>query len=244
MSIIAGLLYLLSGFCVLLIVIGLVAPGYLKDPKTGEIPKRNHMVTGGSVAAVIAFVLASLIAPNEAFSEAAQQATKTAVETSAASLPVESPPTSKAESNAPTIKPPMNLAEARAFAKNTLRVLDETEQALTDGIQLRDEAGIAKHVRRRLQLEIERWPNLIEQYQQDQRPHFAYCRDAAEQLHTLSYTALREQTVETRINLRKDEASYRQNKQQCKDLLATSDEQLLQAKADEDAEIEEKFGGK
>lgn len=63
MSILAGLIGLLGLLFILVAVLGVVAPRIFKDKKTGEVPKRSHMLAGGAIAAVIAFVIAGVIAP-------------------------------------------------------------------------------------------------------------------------------------------------------------------------------------
>jgi hypothetical protein len=144
----------------------------------------------------------------------------------------------------PEHKKPLDLAKARLFAKGTLRIINEAEQSLNDGIQLGDVAGIAKHVQRPLQAELEQWPSLVERQPNDQREHFSYCHDAAMRLQTLSYAVQRERTVESMKYLRKDDAEYRNVKQQCEQQLAATDGQIKAAITAEDAELKKKFGGR
>lgn len=147
-------------------------------------------------------------------------------------------PTGQTQKNA------LDLAEARAFAKVTLQVINEAERSLKDGIQLGDEAGIAKHVRRPLSAALEQWPALLERSPGDQREHFAYCRDTAMQLQSLSFSMERQQTVESKKYLRKEEADYQKTKQKCEQQVNATDSKIKAAVEAEDADLIEKFGGR
>ena len=238
MSILAGIIGLVGLLCMLVVVVGLISPSFFKDKNTGEVPKRSHITVGGGAAAFIAFAIAGALAPDATPVDQLAEKEPPAPQTEPA-------PTSATEkSNAPEPKNPLDLAEARLFAKGTLRVINEAEQSLNDGIQLGDVAGIAKHVQRPLQAELERWPTLVEGQPNDQREHFAYCRDAAMQLQTLSYAVQRQRTVESMKYLRKDEAEYRKAKQQCEQQVNATDSQIKATIATEDAELKKKFGGR
>lgn len=100
MSILAGIIGL-AGFLFLLVaVLGLIAPSIFKDKKTGEVPKRLHLLVGGFVAAVIAFVVAGALLPaSETPAAAAAPAT-----TAKSEHPADAPP-----AKAPEAKPVKNL---------------------------------------------------------------------------------------------------------------------------------------
>lgn len=241
MSILAGFIGLVGLLCLLVVVVGLISPSFFKDKKTGEVPKRSHLAAGGVAGAFIAFAIAGALAPDTAPAEQVAEKAPSVAQIN----PEQADPAPAAEKpKTPEPKKPLDLAEARLFAKGTLRVINEAEQSLNDGIQLGDVAGIAKHVQRPLQAELERWPTLVERPPNDQREHFAYCHDAAMRLQTLSYAVQRERTVESMKYLRKDEAEYRKAKQQCEQQVKATDSQIKAAIAAEDAELKEKFGGR
>lgn len=196
------------------------------------------------MAAMLAFVIAAWIAPDEASSEAVAVAKSEAAAPSSVAATAEVLAASADKPNKPELKKPLDLAEARLFAKSTLRVINEAEQSLNDGIQLGDGAGITKHVWRPLQAELERWPTLVERQPNDQREHFSYCQDAALKLQILSDAVKRERTVESMKYLRKDEAEYRKAKQQCEQQVKATDSQIKATIAAEDAELKRKFGGR
>lgn len=165
----------------------------------------------------------------------------------AQSTPVHTAPEPRKGSQSPsvqTLKNSLDLEEARVLAKNTLQVINEAEQSLKDGIQLGDEAGIAKHVRRPLNALLAQWPSMLERVADDQREHFAYCRETAVRLQTLSYSTTHQQTVESKKYLRKEEADYQKTKQKCEQQINATDSQIKAAVAAEDAELKEKFGGR
>lgn len=241
MSILAGIVGLIGLLCLLVVVVGLISPSFFKDKKTGEVPKRSHVAVGGVAGSFIAFAIAGALAPDTAPAEQVAEKVPAVAQT----MPEQATPAAAAEKpNAPEPKKPLDLAEARLFAKGTLRVINEAEQSLNDGIQLGDVAGIAKHVQRPLRAELDRWPTLVERHSNDQREHFAYCHDAAMKLQTLSYAVQRERTVESMKYLRKDEAEYRKAKQQCEQQVKATDSQIKAAIAAEDAELKKKFGGR
>ena len=194
---------------------------------------------------VLALVLAStLLDSGEEQHVAAAQADMAAIPATQ-TKPERADPAAAAEKpNTPELKKPLDLAEARLFAKGTLKVINDAEQSLNDGIQLGDGAGITKHVWKPLQAELARWPTLVERRPNDQREHFAYCQDAALKLQILSDSVKRERTVESMKYLRKDEAEYRKAKQQCEQQVKATDSQIKAAIAAEDAELKEKFGGR
>ncbi len=244
MSVLAGLIVLLGLLFVLVAALGAVAPGIFKDKKTGEVPKRSHLLAGGTVAAMLAFVMATWIAPDEASSEAVAVAQPDVAAPSSVAATAEPLAASADKQNKPELKKPVDLAEARLFAKNTLRVINEAEQSLKDGLQLGDGASITKHVWRPLQGELERWPTLVERRPNDQRGHFAYCQDAALKLQIFADAVQRERTVASMKYLRKDEAEYRKAKQQCEQQVKATDSQINATIAAEDAELKRKFGGR
>lgn len=94
MSVLAGIVGLVGLLCLLVAAVGLIAPSFFKDKKTGEVPKRLHLLVGGGVAAVIAFVAAGALLP--------------ASETPAVAVPAT---TAKSEhpADAPPAKPVKNL---------------------------------------------------------------------------------------------------------------------------------------
>lgn len=202
------------------------------------LTQKVGVITGWCVLAVLVLALVS----EDESAESALAGPITAV--AAVQTQRLAPPAAAEKPNAPEPKMPLDLAEARLFAKGMLRVINEAEQSLNDGIQLGDVAGIAKHVQRPLQAELERWPTLVERQPTDQREHFAYCHDAAMRLQTLSYAVQRERTVESMKYLRKDEAEYRKAKQQCEQQVKATDSQIKAAIAADDAELIRKFGGR
>lgn len=201
------------------------------------------MITGWCVIAAIVLAVVSEDEPAETATASPAGTSQAVAAVQTKSEPVV-PVTAAEKPNASEPKKPLDLAEARLFAKGTLRIVNEAEQSLNDGIQLGDAAGVVKHVQKPLQSELERWPTLIDRHPNDQREHFAYCHDAAMRLQTLSYAVQRERTVESMKNLRKDEAEYRKAKQQCEKQLGTTDGQIKAAVAAEDAELKRKFGGR
>lgn len=241
MSILAGIVGLVGLLCLLVVVVGLISPSFFKDKKTGEVPKRSHIAVGGVAGAFIAFAIAGALAPDAAPAEQVAEKAPTVAQT----MPEQAAPAAAAEKpSVPEPKKPLDLTEARLFAKGTLKVINEAEQSLNDGIQLGDGAGITKHVWRPLQAELERWPTLVERQPNDQREHFAYCQDAALKLQILSAAVKRERTVESMKYLRKDEAEYRKAKQQCEQQVKATDSQIKAIIAAEDAELKKKFGGR
>ncbi|WP_071117002.1 hypothetical protein [Chromobacterium sphagni] len=242
MSMVASIFGLIGLFFSLIAIIGTVAPSLFKGKKTEEVPKRLHFLLGGGMLSLVALVAAGFFAPEGASTASTlQESTAPTV----ASAPSQKKLTQvEAKQAIPEHVKPMGLTEARQFAKGTLRVINEAEQSLIDGIQLGDGTGIIKHVQKPLQAELERWPTLIERQPDDQREHFAYCQDAALQLQSLSYSATRERTVESTKYLRKDEAAYHKAKQKCEQQLRATDSQIKSAVAAEDAELKKKFGGR
>lgn len=242
MSVLAGIVGLVGLLCLLVAAVGLIAPSFFKDKKTGEVPKRSHLAMGGVAGSFIAFAIAGALLPDTApadqVAEKAPAAAQTKPEQAAA------PAAAAEKPSVPEPKKPLDLTEARLFAKGTLKVINEAEQSLNDGIQLGDGAGITKHVWKPLQAELERWPTLVERQPNDQREHFAYCQDAALKLQILSDAVKRERTVESMKYLRKDEAEYRKAKQQCEQQVKATDSQIKAAVAAEDAELKKKFGGR
>lgn len=97
MSILAGIIGL-AGFLFLFVaVIGVIAPSVFKNKKTGEIPKRSHLLTGGLIASVVSFIIAGILAPdteNAVPMPAGASATETATLANAAE---EAPATSAPE---------------------------------------------------------------------------------------------------------------------------------------------------
>lgn len=154
------------------------------------------------------------------------------------------PAVARRVSTGQTSKNSLDLAEARVLAKDTLQVINQAEQSLKDGIQLGDEAGVAKHVRPPLNTVLDQWPSLLERVADDQREHFAYCRDTVVRLQTLSYSVTQQQTVESKKYLRKEDADYQKTKQKCEQQVNATDSQIKAAVAAEDAELKEKFGGR
>lgn len=136
------------------------------------------------------------------------------------------------------------LSEARAFATDTLAVLEEAESSLRDGIKLGDDLGITRYVQKPLRDELTKWPAFLKMKDDDQRRHFTRCQDAMLALNGLSYSAARQATVENLKTVRKHEASYIKEKQACIKAINTSDAQIKAAIAAEDAELKRKFGGR
>jgi len=62
-------------------------------------------------------------------------------------------------------------------------------------------------------------------------------------LHNLAYSVDRQQTVETMKYVRQDEKAFNEAKEQCEKALETSDQAILKAVAEEEAELKRKFGG-
>lgn len=240
MSFLASLIEVLALLFIMIAIVGAIRPDMFKDPKTGKVPTRRQIVAGGLVAAAISFVVASFIAPDKTPSEPAIETKPT---TTAPSSPDRSNETKKSETDEHKVIP-LNLTDARLFAKGTLHIVNEAEKSLEDGVRLRDEGGVERFVRKPLHQELEKWSDLGIQHPDDQRQHFGYCRDAAAQLQTLSFSTFRSQTVELLKYQRQDEARYRKIKQQCEDALNKSDEEIKAAIAKEDAELVEKFGGR
>ncbi|MCG9079451.1 hypothetical protein [Laribacter hongkongensis] len=240
----SGLLDVLGLLFLLMALVGVVAPTVFKDRKTGEIPKRSQLLAGGLVIAAVAFIAAEWVAPDETPTDTVSNN----------KLATANPDVSPAEKGASVIETaphevsnpakPLELTAARDFAQNTLRVVNEAEQTLNDAIRLGDSLGITSHVWKPLQSELDRWPSMLEQQDDDQRKHFAYCRDTALKLQLLSNAANRERTAENMKYLRQDEAEYRKSKQQCEQQLKMTDGQIKAAMAAEDAELTEKFGGR
>ncbi|RIQ63455.1 hypothetical protein [Bordetella avium] len=205
--------------------------------------QKAGIVTGWCVLAVLVLAVVSEDEPAETATASPAGPSQTVA--AAQAKPEQVAPAAVPEkSSVPEPKKPLDLAEARLFAKGTLRVINEAEQSLNDGIQLGDGAGITKHVWKPLQAELERWPTLVERQPNDQREHFSYCQDAALRLQILSDAVKRERTVETMKYLRKDEAEYRKAKQQCEQQVKATDSQIKAAIAAEDAELKKKFGGR
>ncbi len=236
MSILAGLIALLGCLFLLVAALGVIAPSIFKDKKTGDVPKRLRLAVSGIAASFIAFVIAGALLPDAppAADETSSAATPAAepdastpdVATEVAAVSAEQPTAPE-----PTYEEPLELADARRFADNTLRVINEAEQSLNDGIQLGDRAGITRHVWRPLQAELDRWPTLIGRHPDDQREHFLDCQDAALKLQMLSHGVTRERTVESMKYLRKDEAEYRKAKQRCEQQVKATDSQIKAAAA-------------
>ncbi|MFS4550048.1 hypothetical protein [Comamonas resistens] len=154
----------------------------------------------------------------------------------------EKPPVTDAET--PITSKPLDLTQARELARSTLGVINEAEKSLIDGLKLGDMLGITKYVRQPLDAQLAQWPKLLESPPGDQREQFAYCKEAAMQLHSLSFSAARQQTVETKKFLDKEESDYRKIKQKCEARLNTTDSQIKASIAAEEAELKEKFGGR
>jgi hypothetical protein len=235
MSFLASLIEVLALLFILVAIVGVIKPDTFKDPKTGKAPTRRQIITGGLVAAAISLFVALLIAPDKTPSEPAIEAKPT---TTVPTAPDQSNETKKSETAEHKVIP-LNLTDARTFAKGTLQIINEAEKSLEDGVRLRDEGGVERFVRKPLHVELEKWSDLGIQHSDDQRQHFGYCRDAAAQLQTLSFSSFRTQTVELMKYLRQDEARYRKIKQQCEDALNKSDDEIKAAIEKEDAELVE-----
>lgn len=204
--------------------------------------QKTSMIIGWCVLAILILAVISDKEPTATVASSRVGPAQTAA--TAQTKPEQVVPTATADKpNTQEPKKPLDLASARQFAKDTLRIINEAEQSLNDGIQLGDVAGIAKQVRRPLQIELERWSTL-ERPQNDQREHFAYCHDAAMRLQALSYTVQHERTIESMKYLRKDEVEYRKAKMQCEQQVKATDSQIAATIAAEDAELKRKFGGR
>lgn len=65
MDVVAGLIFV-AGLIVLLAgSVGFVAPSLFKDKKTGETPKRLHLLLGGIFGAVVLFAVGAVLAPDK-----------------------------------------------------------------------------------------------------------------------------------------------------------------------------------
>ena len=76
MSVLAGIVGLVGLLCLLVAAVGLIAPSFFKDKKTGEVPKRSHLAMGGVAGSFIAFAVAGALAPD---SDPTDQVAKKAV---------------------------------------------------------------------------------------------------------------------------------------------------------------------
>ena len=216
-SILTGL-----GFLFLFVAItGTVMPTMFKNKETGEVPKRKEFLVGGIFAAVIAFVIAALLAPDheeQAASGQSESSSMTADEQKAQPLLAIEHREKKPD--------PLDLSAARALANQTLEIINETEQALIDGLQLGDAEGIRKHVVDRIDNTLIRWPKLMERADDDQSRHFSDCFSAASQLNTLAYDALRQKTVESVKYIRENEKEYQKLKKQCSQQISKNDKTI------------------
>jgi hypothetical protein len=137
---------------------------------------------------------------------------------------------------------PLTLTEARALANNTFKIINETEQSLLDGIRLQDKDGVLRYVVKPLNEIAKRWP-ILSSRQDDQREHFGYCRDAASNLHVLSLSAMRDQTVSNMKYLRVDEENYNKSKKKCEASLKQTDDDIRKKIADDEVEMRKNLGG-
>lgn len=90
LTFIVGLIFLLAG-CV-----GFIAPSLFEDKKTGEIPKRLHLLLGGVFAAVVLFVAGAALAPDNDTKISETKEPETKVATKAMEEPKEAPAVVKA----------------------------------------------------------------------------------------------------------------------------------------------------
>ncbi|MBG7114707.1 hypothetical protein GHU20_13485 [Pseudomonas aeruginosa] len=77
MSVLASVVGLLGLLFVLVAIVGLVSPRWLKNKRTGEVPKRSELLLGGVVAGVAAFLISSFLRPDPPSQDVAQGNTPT-----------------------------------------------------------------------------------------------------------------------------------------------------------------------
>lgn len=120
MSILAGIVGLVGLLCLLVAAVGLIAPSFFKDKKTGEVPKRSHLAVGGVAGSFIAFAIAGALLP-------------------ASETPAAAAPETTAKSEHPAGAPPAKAPEAKPV-KNLGMTPEEFRKAF-NGIVVQIDAG-------------------------------------------------------------------------------------------------------
>ncbi|WP_288843228.1 hypothetical protein [uncultured Deefgea sp.] len=139
---------------------------------------------------------------------------------------------------------PLTFAEAQSLAKNSLHEMNEAEQAIQDGIRLQDIQGIKDYASKPIQVELNRWQDLMKWQESDARHYFGGCYDALPLLHRLTDNYQQQQSVSMLKVIRKNEAEYKRLKQKCEKAVKTTEAQFKAQARAEEAELIAKFGGK
>lgn len=148
MAVLGGLIGLVGFLFLLVALIGVIAPSVFKDKKTGEVPKRSHLLLGGVTASVIAFAIAGTIAPE--------------VEQPAAAKSAE-PEQAKPEVAVTPTPAPSSVAVTAQDVREFIAELDAAIKASDAALQRGDLKSLHEHSKRMNQLKTtgERFGNSV-----------------------------------------------------------------------------------